>query len=185
VPRPIAWVSTLCPDGSPNLAPFSFFNGVSSTPLVVMFSISSRDGEDKDTLRNARATGEFVLNVVNAELVGAMYESSQDYAYGTSEFDAAGLATLPSIDVRPPRVARAPVAMEARVTQIIPVQDSDSTMVLGRIVRFHVRRDLLSPRFYVDPVALCPIARLGGGKFARIQEALSAEQFDGLVSKEE
>src|SRR5512139_3828236 len=105
IPRPIGWASTIGADGSLNLAPFSFFNAVSNMPLTVMISVGQRTGHPKDTLRNARETGEFVINIVNAELAEAMNQTSGEWPYDVNEFDRAGVTPAPSVDVRPPRVA--------------------------------------------------------------------------------
>lgn len=170
VPRPIAWVSTVGADGTPNLAPFSFYNGVAGPPPIVMFSPELRDGQPKDTLRNVRETGEFVLNVVDEALAAQMCHTAGDWPYAASEYDLEGLAMASSVDVRPPRVADAPVAMEARVTQIVPVIGTEYTMVLGRIVRFHIRAGLLQENGSLDVRLLRPVARLGGAEYATIGE---------------
>ena len=167
-PRPIAWVSSIGADGTLNLAPFSFFNGVGGNPPTVMFSVGQRKGQRKDTLRNVQETGEFVINIVSEELAEAMNQTSGEWPYEVNEFELAGLETAPSMDVRPPRVAAAPVAMEARVTQIVPVLGTTSTMVLGRIVRFHFREGLLRDNGLVDAMLVRPIARLGGDEYATI-----------------
>ncbi|GAB4476303.1 MAG: flavin reductase family protein [Anaerolineae bacterium] len=169
VPRPIGWISTISPDGVPNLAPYSFFNGVGAYPPTVMFSAGQRLGP-KDTLRNARETGEFVVNIVSDDLAGAMNLTAGDWPYEVSEFDAAGLAAAPCIDVKPPRVASARAALECRVTQIVPVEGTHYTAVFGRVVRFHVRADLLRPDGLVDPERLQPVGRLGGDAYARLGE---------------
>jgi flavin reductase (DIM6/NTAB) family NADH-FMN oxidoreductase RutF len=170
VPRPIGWASTLGADGSLNLAPYSFFNGVGGSPPTVMISVGERKGQVKDTLRNARETGEMVINIVDADLAEKMNMTSGDWAYGVSEFAAAGLTPAPSTDVRPPRVAEAKVALECRVTQIVPVEHTGYTMILGRVVRFHIRDGLLRPNGLIDPVALGPIGRLGGDEYTRLGE---------------
>jgi flavin reductase (DIM6/NTAB) family NADH-FMN oxidoreductase RutF len=93
----------------------------------------------------------------------AMVRTSQEFAYGVNEFDQVGLRTLPSVDVAPPRLAQAPVAMECRVTQIVPVEGATNVMVLGRVLRFHIRQDLYRPEVgLVNTVAMEPITRLGG-----------------------
>jgi flavin reductase (DIM6/NTAB) family NADH-FMN oxidoreductase RutF len=168
VPRPIGWTSTIGTDGSLNLAPFSFFNAVSNAPLTVMISAGQRKGQPKDTLRNARETGEFVINIVNEELAVAMNESSGEWAYGVNEFDRAGVTPAASSDVKPPRVAEAPIALECQVTQIVPVIDTTYTMILGRVVRFHLRSDLLRPNGQVDAALLKPLARLSGDEYAAL-----------------
>jgi flavin reductase (DIM6/NTAB) family NADH-FMN oxidoreductase RutF len=173
VPRPIAWVSTLGADGSLNLAPFSFFNGVGGVPPTIMFSVGQRAGDPKDTLRNAQETGEFVLNIVDEALASQMNQTSGEWPYGVNEFERAGLTPAPSVDVRPPRVAEAPVAIEARVTQIVPVNETTYTMVLGRIVRYHLREGLLRPNGLVDAALLKPLARLGGDEYATIGSVFS------------
>ena len=168
VPRPIGWTSTVGADGSLNLAPFSFFNAVGGNPPTVLISVGQRQGNPKDTLRNARETGEFVINIVNAELARAMNQTSGEWAYEVNEFDRAGVTPAASIDVRPPRVAEAPIALECRVTQIVPVIDTTYTLILGRVLRFHLRSDLLRPNGLVDALRLEPVARLGGDEYATI-----------------
>jgi flavin reductase (DIM6/NTAB) family NADH-FMN oxidoreductase RutF len=166
VPRPIAWVSTCGADGSLNLAPFSFFNGVGGTPPTIMVSIGQRDGRPKDSLRNIQETGEFVVNIVGAELAEAMNISSGEYEYALDEFDLARLETAPSLDVRPPRVALAPAAMEVKATQVVPIEGTNYTMVVGRILRYHLQEGLLRPNGLVDALKLNPLARLGGDEYA-------------------
>ncbi len=101
IPRPIAWVSTVSPDGTPNLAPYSFFNAVASDPLTVMFAPGTKaDGTPKDSLRNARNTGEFVVNLADEPLAGALNETSEAWVYGVDEFIQAGVSAAPSSLVR-------------------------------------------------------------------------------------
>ncbi len=168
VPRPIGWVSTVGADGKLNLAPFSFFNGVANYPPTVMISVGQRQGNPKDTLRNVRETGEFVVNIVDETMAGRMNQTSGEWSYEVNEFELAGLATAASIDVRPPRVAAAPVALEVKATQIVPVQDTRYTLILGQVVRFHLRQGLLRPNGLVDPELLRPVARLGGDEYATL-----------------
>ena len=168
VPRPIAWVSTICADGSLNLAPFSFFNAIGGQPPTIMFSVSRRAGDDKDTLRNVRETGEFVLHIVNEELAEKMNATSGDYAHGDSEFERAGLATAKSAVVAPPRVADAAIAMECRLTQLVPIGRGANTLVIGEVLRYHVRDGLLRDDYLVDATRLKPVARLGGEEYATL-----------------
>lgn len=173
-PRPIAWVSTVNAEGVPNLAPFSFYNAVAGFPPTIMFSVSYRVRKaprEKDTLRNVQQVGEFVSHVVDEQLAEAMILTAADFTPGTNEFEIAGLQAVPSMDVRPPRIAAAPVAMECRVTQIVPVEGATNVMVLGRVIRFHVRADLLRSNGLVDTLKMRPITRLGGPvEYARIGE---------------
>lgn len=168
VPRPIAWVSTVGSDGTRNVAPFSFFNAVGGNPPTVMFSVGSRSGQAKDTLRNARETGEFVVHIVDEAIAERMNRTSGEWSYDVDEFEQAELATLPSRVVAPERIAEAAIAMEGKVTQIIPVEGTQYTMVVGRIVRYHVRSDLLRESGLVDAPRLRPVARLGGDEYATI-----------------
>lgn len=180
IPRPIAWISTLAADGTPNLAPYSFFNGVSGNPPTVMFSVSQRSprlgGGNKDTLVNVQQTGEFVVNLVDDALAAAMNETAGEYGPEVDEFTIADLATAPSVDIKTPRVALAPVAMEARVSQVVPVEGSTSVMVLGQIVRLHVREDLLRANNQIDAAVLRPVARLGGREYAHLGEIFTLDR---------
>src|SRR5690606_5308984 len=170
-PRPIAWVSTLSPAGVPNLAPFSFFTLLTGRPPTVMFAAGDRPGgEAKDTLANALATGEFVVNLADRQLAEAVNATSAMVAPDVDEFALAGLATAPSVEVAPPRVAAAPAALEARVSQVVPVEGSPATMVLGHVLRVHVRTDLLAADGLVDAERFGPVARLGRDEYAALGE---------------
>src|SRR6476469_1429723 len=117
-PRPIAWVTTVDPEGRVNLAPFSFFNAFGANPPIVVFSPTlRRDGSKKDTLKNVEATGEFVINAAVASLAEALNQTSAELPSGESEAELAGLRLIPSELVRPPRVADSPVQMECKVRQ--------------------------------------------------------------------
>src|SRR5215218_9105301 len=112
-PRPIAWVTTIDAAGRVNLAPFSFFNAFGANPPVVVFSPTlRRDGTKKDTLLNVEATGEFVVHASVASLAERVNQSSVELPPGESEVELVGLHTTPSVKVKPPRLAEAPVAME-------------------------------------------------------------------------
>lgn len=169
IPRPIAWVSTVSPEGVPNLAPYSFFNLAAGAPPTVMISIGNRrTGEPKDTLKNATATGEFVVNLATESLAGALNDTSLDWQHGISEFKKAGTAMATSDLVRPPRVANAPVALECHLTQVVPVEGAPSTLMLGRVERVHVWQDLLAEDGLADAERFAPIARLGRNEYAAL-----------------
>jgi len=159
-PRPIGWISTRAADGSVNLAPYSFFNGVSDTPPVVMFSSSGR----KDSLENAEATGEFVCNFVGEALFKAMSQTSFAYERGVSEFEAAGLAETECRIVKAPRVADAPAALECLVTEIRRVKglagDTNNWMVFGEVVGVHIDDAMLTDGLF-DLAKAKPVSRLG------------------------
>ena len=158
VPRPIAWVSSLSPDGIVNLAPFSFFNAIGSEPLYVMFSVGKNDaGEPKDTTRNISANGEFVVNLVTEELFDAMNISAADFPAELSELDAANLHTAPSMKIKVPRVAEAKASMECRLFS--EQQIGANTLIIGEVVMFHVHDDLIDERLHIHNFA--PIGRMG------------------------
>ncbi|MEE8458253.1 MAG: flavin reductase family protein [Phycisphaerales bacterium] len=172
VPRPIAFVSTISPDGRPNLAPFSFFNGIGSDPMTLLFCPSHRpDGDaEKDTLRNCKprdegGTGEFVVNAATESYRERVAAAAEPLDYGQSEFDAVGLTAAPSVTVKPPRVGESPWAFECRTLQVIRI-DPDvpdaGNVVIGRVVHVFVRDDIVNQRMHVDPEKLLAIGRLGG-----------------------
>lgn len=172
-PRPIAWVSTVSPGGVPNLAPFSFFNGVGANPPSVVFSpVNNRKGEKKDTLRNVEANGEFVVNVVSHGLAQRMNQSAYEYGYEVSEFEQAGLTATPSERVAPPRVAEAPVSMECEVMQVVPVGDGPlaANIVVGRVVMMHLAEGVSNADGVVDPAVLDTIGRMGGADYSTTRD---------------
>jgi flavin reductase (DIM6/NTAB) family NADH-FMN oxidoreductase RutF len=172
-PRPIAWVTTVDAQGRVNLAPFSFFNVFGSRPPVVVFSPALRpDGSKKDTLRNVEATGEFVLNAAVAELAEQVNLSSAELPPGQSEAELAGLALVPSLRVRPPRVASAPAHLECVLRQVIRVGEGPgaANLVLGEVVLIDVVDAVLDGRGRVDPRKLRTIARLGGDYYCHTSD---------------
>jgi flavin reductase (DIM6/NTAB) family NADH-FMN oxidoreductase RutF len=168
VPRPIAWVSTLDADGVRNLAPYSYFNACSATPPIVHFTSTT----SRDSLANIRATGEFVVNVVSEDLAPAMRVSSAALYSGEDEFEVAGLQTVPSRTVAPPRVAGAKVALECRLRQELEM--GEGTMVFGDVLHIHVERSVWRDG-RVDPTLLRPVGRLSAPYFATVSEVYSLD----------
>jgi flavin reductase (DIM6/NTAB) family NADH-FMN oxidoreductase RutF len=178
IPRPVAWVSTLSPDGTRNLAPHSVFNIVSNLPPMVYFMTSfTREGLPKDTLVNVRATGEFVINLVTWDHLEQMVLTGSRMPPEEDEFDWAELEAAPSQTVAPPRVADAPVAIECRVAMILQV--GSGNMVFGDVTHFSLAPGVLRPGFEdltefvagcVDSSAIRPVARLGGNQYAPLGE---------------
>lgn len=167
VPRPIAFVTSLSPEGKLNAAPFAYFNAVAHKPPLVMVSITYRDGKKKDTLRNVEATREFVVNMVNEDIAEAINICAGSYEYGVNELEKAGLTTLPSRIVKPPRVAESPGALECRVHQIIDL--GTHNLILGEVVMFHLRDDLFQDET-VNVHRLRPIARLSKNYYTRCRD---------------
>ena len=170
VPRPIAFVSTISPEGVRNLAPFSFFTGISANPPVICFSpmIRGADGGRKDTLRNIEAVKEFVVNVVSEEFAEKMNICSAEFPPEVDEFQASGLTPIPSDLVKPPRVKESHINMECRLLQIVDVSSKPlgGSIVLGEVLRFHID-DALVDNYKIDPDKLHPIGRLGGPTYTR------------------
>ncbi len=161
VPRPIAWVSTTSPTGVDNLAPHSFFTIAGIDPAVVQFTSVG----EKDSLRNALATGEFVVSLCTEPLLEQINATGTDYPADTSEFDAVGVTREPSLRVAPPRVAESPVALECRVvaTQVF----GSCTVVFGQVVHLAVDEAVLRDgRPAID--LLRPLARLGANEWSTI-----------------
>ncbi len=178
VPRPIAFISTVGADGVVNLAPFSFYMGVTSRPPTIAFSIIRRRGEKKDTLRNLELRGECVVHVVDEALAEAMNLTSGDWPYGVSELALAGLTPVPSECVTPPRVREAPVAMECRVTSMNDVGEmpSAATLVLAEVLRAYVREDVCTESGAPDDARLGAIGRMAGTRFARTRDQFALER---------
>jgi len=167
VPRPIAWITTIGPDGIVNAAPFSSYNYVAHSPPMLAVNIGSRDSELKDTARNLSANGEFVVNVATEANMEWLHRCGADYPPEVSEPAALGLALLPSTHVAPPRIAMSPIQMECRLAHKLPLGRGLNTLYIGEIVAFHLQADLFDGR-HVDSLKLRPLARLGGPYYAGI-----------------
>ena len=180
-PRPIAWVSTISADGRANLAPFSFFNGVTSNPPTLLFSaVNPRDGAKKDTVRNIEAVPEFVVNIVPYALAEPMNACASLLPYGESEFEAFNIAAAPSTSVRPPRVAIAPAAFECVLHQILHIGEGagGANLIIGRIVSLHVSEAVLGADGEIDAAKLDTIGRLGGNDYVTTRDRFSVKRPD-------
>ena len=181
LPRPIAWVSTIAADGCTNLAPFSFFQGVTANPPTLMFvPVNTRDGTKKDTVRNIEAVPEFVVNLVSFDLAAQMNASAASLPFGESEFEKFGIASAPSQRVRPPRVAAAPVAFECTLERIVNLGEGPlaANVVFGRILVAHVDDRVMGPDGRPDPAKLDLIGRMGGAVFTRTRDCFELERPD-------
>lgn len=174
LPRPIGWISSVNEEGQPNLAPFSFFNAVCANPPSVLFCpmYSSARQRKKDTLHNVKSTGEFVVNIVTEALAEAMNLTSGEFDAGTDEFQVAGLTAVPSVSVKPPRVAESPIHYECRVIQIVELGDEPGggSVVIGRVLHVHVADDVLLGEDKIDLAKLQPIGRLAGSSYCRVTD---------------
>ena len=170
VPRPVAWISTRNAEGLVNVAPFSSFNYVAHTPPMLAVNISTQDnGSLKDTARNIKETGEFVVNVVTRSALNIMNASSAEYPSDVSESATLGIPLAPGVLVQAPRVALSPVQMECRLSQIVPLGAGINTLYIGEVVMFHLDQAVYDGR-RVDSCAIDPVARLGGPFYAALGE---------------
>lgn len=172
-PRPIGWISSMSADGRLNLAPYSFFNGVSDNPHIVMFASQG----PKDSQLNAEATGEFVCNLATWDLRDAMNATSAPLDHGVSEFERAGLTPVSSIDVQVPRVAESPVAMECKYLKTVDLTDVDGVkatyaIVIGQVVRIHIDDTFIEDGM-VDIARIKPIARMGYRDYSVVESVFS------------
>jgi len=172
VPRPIAFVSSLNAVGAVNAAPFSNFMVISTRPALLGFSVGSEgraDNTEKDTLRNIRESGEFVINTVSATLAETVQACGQPFPPEVSEVEIMGLDTLPSSMIRTPRIAQAVVQFECRLHRIVRL--GDSHLVVGQAVMVHARSDVLHD-YKIDVRAYSPLGRVGGRVYCRIGELI-------------
>jgi flavin reductase (DIM6/NTAB) family NADH-FMN oxidoreductase RutF len=166
IPRPIGWISSLDAEGRPNLAPYSFYNAIAFDPPVVVFGSTMRPRQNvrKDSHANIEATGEFVVNLATEALRDEMNATSASLPPGGDEFAHAGLATLPSRMVKPPRVAASPAALECRYLRTVELPcdapDRVNYAVFGQVVGIHIDEALIVDG-RVDILRCRPLARLG------------------------
>ncbi|MFN8704596.1 MAG: flavin reductase family protein [Rhodospirillales bacterium] len=173
VPRPIALVTTIDAAGNVNAAPYSFFNVLSHDPAVVALGIERRpDGRSKDTVRNIDLNGEFVVNLVDEAMGPGMNICAADVEPGIDELVLAGFDTAPSLKVRPPRIAQAPVALECRILQDVRLgADNKRAILLGEVLALRIREDLVDPaNDRVDTARMALIGRLAASDYVRLTD---------------
>jgi flavin reductase (DIM6/NTAB) family NADH-FMN oxidoreductase RutF len=185
VPRPIGWVSTTSKEGIHNLAPFSFFNALCATPPLLGFCPGTRSQDFrealgtgfKDSLRNVRETGEFVVNMVTFALAEQMNITSGEYESSVNEFELAHLTMRPSQIVRPLQVAESPVNFECKVHQILEfgTETAGGSLVIGEIVSVHLAQEILK-NGRIDGQLLDLIGRMGGSQYTRTRDRFEMER---------
>ena len=169
-PRPIAWVSTQGKNGSLNLAPFSFFTGITAKPMSICFApVRNRLGKKKDTLVNIEETRQFVVNIATEHTAQKMNQTSADYPYGVSEFEKAGLTPSPSVRVSPPRVKEWPESLECELIQVVALSEGPfgGNLVIGRVVYIHVA-DGVWKNGQISHRDIKAIGRLEGAWYAKM-----------------
>ena len=172
VPRPIGWLSTREPAGAPNLAPFSFFNALASSPMLVGVSIGLRDGGPKDTLLNIRRSGAFCVNVVGEDLLELMNETGADFGPDVDEASHVGLTLGQGEVVDAPYVAEAPAVLECSLYREIPLEEASADLLIGRVEAVHLSEalEMVPGTRYVDPETFRPVGRLHGRAYGMLGE---------------
>lgn len=179
IPRPIGWISSISPDGIPNLAPFSYFNAVGEDPPHVMFSTVRSNDSNKDTLNNVLSTKEFVVNMVTEDTVEKMNRTSEIVAPEISEFELAGLTPIASVKIRPARVAESPITMECQLVHHYTLEGhkhGGATILIGRIVMFHINESVLLDGHKINMDTYRPVARLAGANYSKLGEIFSIKR---------
>lgn len=174
VPRPIAFVTALMEDGRVNAAPHSFFNVFSEDPPLIVLGVALRpDKTKKDTTRLIEANGEFVVNMVDAPLAQAMNDAAIEFPPDVSEVEVLGLETVPSVEIKTPRLKAAPFAYECKHRVTLNFSP-ERALLIGEPVRLHAREGLMDPKtLRVDLERYNPVGRLFGEKYA-----LQMQSFD-------
>jgi flavin reductase (DIM6/NTAB) family NADH-FMN oxidoreductase RutF len=170
-PRPIAFASTIDQNGNINLSPFSFFNLFSTKPPILIFSPArrARDNTTKHTLENALEVREVVINMVNFDLVEQASLASTEYGKGVNEFVKAGLTPLPSVLIKPPRVAESPVSFECKINQIVELgkEGGAGNLIICEVLLMHIKEEILDEKGMISPQKIDLVARLGGDWYCR------------------
>ena len=178
-PRPIAWVSTVSASGITNLAPFSFFQVICDDPPTLMVNVGLRSpGQMKDTLENVRETGELVIHLVSRDQAERMNETSATLARDHSEIEASGIATLPSVRVKPPRVAAAAVAFECTLAEIkpYPAENPRQFLIFARVLLAHIDDAVMADERHVDPAKLDLVGRLSGSWYSTTRDRFALKR---------
>lgn len=179
-PRPIGWISSRAADGSNNLAPYSFFNGVAYTPPQVMFASTGTKTDQpgtKDSLANIEETGVFCVNIVAYEMRDAMNASSEMLPKEVDEFAHAGLTAAECDTINCPRVEGAPAALECKLTQIVTLPGAANRVAFGEVTGIHLRDDCLRDGIF-DVTTFQPLARMGYRDYTVVRDVFSLSRPD-------
>jgi flavin reductase (DIM6/NTAB) family NADH-FMN oxidoreductase RutF len=176
VPRPIALVTTVDPDGRINAAPFSFFNCLSADPPILALGVENHpDMRFKDTGLNIRLTEVFTVNIVSHAIAEAMHVCAVPFAPEHDELKAAGLTAMPGRTVASPWIKEAPAAFECRRHITLELGKSRQ-IIMGEILFARYHQDVVDvERLHIDPARLDAIARLGGSTCSTIRDRFDME----------
>ncbi|KAF7348615.1 Flavin-Reduct domain-containing protein [Mycena venus] len=188
VPRPVAFVSTVAEDGSENLAPFSWFNQVSTNPCVISVSCTTSP-RHKDTAQNIKATKEFTVNIISEPWVAQASSTSIDAPPSISEWTFSGLTQEPSVSVKPARVKESAFALECELLQNVEIKNAAgalaTNLILGTVKYIHVRKAVLNEKGVVDPAKLKAIGRMGDITFISVKDGFRVPRRSWAQDKEE
>lgn len=177
IPRPIGLITTIGPDGIPNAAPFSFFNGIATNPPHVVFSSDRWKGKKKGTIINVEAAGEFVVNIVDEALGEGMVKTAPTYPSGTKKLEVSGLTVKPSKRVKTPRIAETPVALECRLVLVQLLEDAQVDLVIGRVESVYIKDELWKDG-KVDPKELHAIGCVGLSSYIATRDIFNIPSSD-------
>ena len=179
IPRPIAWVSSMNENGDTNLAPFSFFTGVSWNPPVIAFSPVNRpDGTRKDTVINIEKIPEFVVHMVSVDLLHPMESTAKSIPYGKDEAELKDIHLVESTKIRPKRIQHAKIAFECILEKIVRISEGPEAgnLILGRVVMAHIDDDLILNDREINSKALDPLGRLSGKFYCHTRATIESEK---------
>ncbi len=182
IPRPIAWVSSINKQGQINLAPFSFFTGVSWSPPIIAFSAVNRsDGTMKDTVINIQQVPEFVVHMVSVDLLSVMEESAKSIPYGADETSIKGIHWIPSKKITPSRIQEAGISFECKLDRIVNASEGPDAgnLILGRVQLVHIKDGLLKNEREIDWLGLDALGRLSGNRYCTVRSTIENTQCDG------
>ena len=177
-PRPIGWVSTRAADGSENLAPYSFFNGVAYVPPQIMFASTGNKPDrevGKDSVSNILETGVFCINIVAYDMRDAMNTTSEHFPKETDEFAAAKIKRQECETIPCSRVLEAPANLECRLVKTVELPGDHNIVVFGEVVGVHLRDDCLVDGIF-DVTRYQPLARLGYRDYTMVTEKFSMDR---------
>lgn len=177
VPRPIAWVSTISQEGQVNLAPFSYFTGVSIEPPLVLFAVERRHDEKKDTVVNIEQTKEFVIHLVTEENVSKMNLTSKDFPSNVDETVMAELTVVPSQFVTPPSIKESPLHLECKLKEIIEIGSSPHSLIIGEVIAV-VADDEVVKGGIIQMDRLRAVGRMGGRWYTKTEELFELQRLD-------
>ncbi|WP_332697502.1 flavin reductase family protein [Halalkalibacter lacteus] len=179
IPRPVAVVTTLSNDGILNAAPFSYFNVVSSNPPMISISVQRKNGEMKDTSRNAILRKEFVVHVSDESYIGQLNMTAKNLPSNKSEVEDANLTIIDSLKISVPGIKEARVRMECLLEEVITLGGTKELptceLLIGRVVMYHIRKELYD-KGRIDAKGLQPVARLAGNSYAKLGEMFELER---------